>query len=113
MQKNIKENEYIINELSKYKNNSENEIKECRYELSNMVKEIGNLQREKRRKWIHEEQYNLGKLSVQRFSNGQIMDYWEDGTKMVEIKKKLEKIKLQKEEIEKRKRKLSGIKGYR
>ena len=108
--RNKKENEEIISNLNLYKSSSENEIKQCRLDISNMVKEIGELKRQKKKKWIHEQQYNLGKFSVQRFSNGNIIDYWEDGAGIIEIKSKLEKIKNQKEEIEKQKRKFSSTK---
>ena len=105
------ENENIINDLKLYKINSENEIKQCRLDISNMVKEIGELKREKKKKWIHEQQYNLGKFSIQRISNGKTIDYWEEGEEILEIKNKLEQIKNQKEEIEKHKRKLSTTKS--
>lgn len=40
-----------------------------------------------------------------------MLDYWEDGTKMIEIKKALENIKNQKEEIDKQRRKISSNKS--
>ena len=88
-----KENEEIINNLQEYKKNSDIEIKRCRLDISNMVKEISTLQREKKNKWINEQEYNLGKFGIQRFSHGQILDYWEDGAKIIELKKNLENIK--------------------
>ena len=95
-----KENEEIINNLQEYKKNSDIEIKRCRLDISNMVKEISTLQREKKNKWINEQEYNLGKFGIQRFSHGQILDYWEDGAKIIELKKNLENIKQQREEID-------------
>ena len=107
----IKENEEIIKDLQEYKKNSDLEIKRCRLDISNMVKEIAQLKREKKNKWINEQEYNLGKFGIQRFSHGQTIDYWEDGTKIIEIKKQLENIKNQKEEIDKQRRKLSSNKS--
>ena len=69
-----KENEEIISNLQEYKKNSDIEIKRCRLDISNMVKEISTLQREKKNKWINEQEYNLGKFGIQRFSHGQILD---------------------------------------
>ena len=106
-----KENEEIINNLQEYKKNSDIEIKRCRLDISNMVKEISTLQREKKNKWINEQEYNLGKFGIQRFSHGQILDYWEDGAKIIELKKNLENIKQQREEIDKQRKRLSSIKN--
>ena len=106
-----KENEEIINDLQQYKKNSDIEIKRCRLDISNMAKEIAELKREKKNKWINEQEYSLGKFGIQRFSHGQVIDYWEDGTKMIEIKKALENIKNQKEEIDKQRRKISSNKS--
>ena len=39
------------------------------------------------------------------------MDYWEDGTKIIELKKNLENIKLQKEELDKQRKRLSSNKN--
>ena len=105
-----KENEEIIKDLKEYKNNSDIEIKRCRLDISNMAKEISQLRREKKNKWINEQEYNLGKFGIQRFSRGQMIDYWEDGTKILEVKKALEQIKIQKEEIDKQRRKISSSK---
>ena len=104
----IKENEEIIQNLQEYKKNSDLEIKRCRLDISNFVKEISLLQREKKHKWINEEEYNLGKFGIQRFSHGQILDYWEDGTKIIELKKNLENIKIQREELDKQRKRLSS-----
>ena len=83
----LKENDDIINDLQEYKKNSDIEIKRCRLDISNMAKEISELKREKKNKWINEQEYSLGKFGIQRFSNGQTIDYWEDGTKVIEVKK--------------------------
>jgi len=106
-----KENEEIINDLQQYKKNSDIEIKRCRLDISNMAKEIAELKREKKNKWINEQEYSLGKFGIQRFSHGQVIDYWEDGTKIIEIKKALENIKNQKDEIDKQRRKISSNKS--
>ena len=109
----LKENEEIIQSLQEYKKNSDIEIKRCRLDISNMVKEISELRREKKNKWINEQEYYLGKFGIQRFSHGQMMDYWEDGVKIIELKKNLENIKMQKEEIDKQKKRLSSNKNRR
>ena len=107
----LKENEEIINNLQEYKKNSDLEIKRCRLDISNLAKEISTLQREKKNKWINEQEYSLGKFGIQRFSHGQILDYWEDGVKIIELKKNLENIKQQREELDKQRKRLSSIKN--
>ena len=107
----LKENEDIINDLQEYKKNSDIEIKRCRLDISNMAKEIAELKRGQKNKWINEQEYYLGKFGIQRFSHGQTLDYWEDGTKIIEVKKALENIKNQKEEIDKQRRKISSNKS--
>ena len=109
----IKENEDIINNLQEYKKNSDLEIKRCRLDISNMAKEIAALKREIKNKWINEQEYNLGKFGIQRFSHGQIMDYWEDGKKIIELKKNLENIKIQREELDKQRKRLSSKKNQK
>ena len=97
-----KENEEIIIELKKCQQDSETEIKLCRLDISNMVKEISNLKREKRRKWLNEQQYYIGKISTahsHQYNKNHIIEYWEDGKNIIEIKNKLEKIKTQKDLI--------------
>ena len=106
-----KENEVIIKDLQEYKNNSDIEIKRCRLDISNMAKEISQLKREQKNKWINEQEYYLGKFGIQRFSHGQMIDFWEEGTKIIEVKKALENIKNQKEEIDKQRRKISSNKS--
>ena len=97
-----KENEEIILELKQYQKDSEIEIKRCRLDISNMVKEISNLQRESKRKWLNEQQYYIGKISTTHtihYNKSHLIEYWEDGKDFIEIKNKLEKIKSDKEEI--------------
>ena len=99
-----KENEEIIIELRKCQKDSETEIKLCRLDISNMVKEISNLEREKKRKWLNEQQYYIGKISTShshQYNKNHIIEFWEDGKDVIEIKNKLEKIKTQKVIIKK------------
>ena len=102
-----KEKEEIILEYKNYQKVSETEIQLCRLDISNMVKEISNLKRESKRKWLNEQQYNLGKISIASslyFNKNKILEYWEDGKNILDIKYKLEKIKNQKNDIKKGKK---------
>ena len=96
------ENEKLISNLKQCQKDSEMEIKRCRLDISNMAKEISNLKRENKKKWLSEQEYSLGKISTtstHHFKN-RFIEYWEDGKDVIDIKNKLEKIKIQKKEIE-------------
>ena len=104
----IKDLQSQIFSLQEYNKNLENEVKICRLDLIDKVKELELLKKEKKKKWIHEQEYNIGKIGIQRISNGHNIEYWEDGVDMISIKKKLEYIKNQKEELEKQRRKIKS-----
>ena len=100
-----KENEKIISNLKQCQKDSETEIKRCRLDISNMVKEISNLKRENKKKWLNEQQYSIGKISTthtHHFKN-RVIEYWEDGKDIIDIKNKIENIKNKKKEMEKSK----------
>ena len=99
-----KEKEEIILELKKCQKEAEIEIKRCRLDISNMVKEISNLKRESKIKWLNEQQYYIGKICTTHtihYNKNHLIEYWEDGKNFLEIKNKLEKIKIEKEDIKK------------
>ena len=104
----IKDLQSQIFSLQEYNKNLENEVKICRLDLIDKVKEIELFKKEKKKKWIHEQEYIIGKIGIQRISNGHNIEYWEDGIDMISIKKKLEFIKNQKEELEKQRRKIKS-----
>ena len=104
----IKDLQSQIFSLQEYNKNLENEVKICRLDLIDKVKEIELFKKEKKKKWIHEQEYIIGKIGIQRISNGHNIEYWEDGIDMISIKKKLEYIKNQKEELEKQRRKIKS-----
>jgi tousled-like kinase len=69
-----------------------------------MLKEISNLKRENKRKWLNEQQYYLGKISTTfNYNNNKAFECWEDGRDIIEINKKLKKIITQKDELLKQK----------
>lgn len=107
----IKESTDNINELTEYNKSFEMEIKRCRYDICALVKENENYKRQIKKREIHEKQYKIGKIGLQRFSHGQLLDYWEDGEELIYVKRKLDEIKNEKEEIEKMRRRLSNSKS--
>ena len=96
-----KQNEKVISELKKNQQDSDIEIKRCRTDISYMLKEISNLKRENKKKWLNEQQYYLGKISTTfNYNNNKAFECWENGRDIIEINKKLTKIKAQKNELE-------------
>mgnify|MGYP002624685295 CR=1 FL=1 len=99
-----KENEKLISELKKNQQDADIEIKRCRTDISYMLKEISNLKRENKKKWLNEQQYYLGKISTTlHYNNNKAFECWEDGKDIIEINKKLAKIKIQKDELQNQK----------
>ena len=95
-----KQNEKVISELKKNQLDADIEIKRCRTDISYMLKEISNLKRENKKKWLNEQQYYLGKISTTfNYNNSKAFECWEDGKDIIEIKKKLKKLKTQKDEL--------------
>ena len=102
----IKYNENTIKELKEFSEIQDEEIKRCRFDIIQFLKEIQNLKRQQKKKWLYEQEYKLGKILGIRFSShGQIKENYDEGEAIIEINEQLEKIKYQKEELEKQKRK--------
>ncbi len=106
LKENIKYNENTIKELKEFYEIQDNEIKRCRLDIIQFLKEIQKLKRQQKKKWLYDQEYKLGKILGIRFSsNGQIKENLDEGEAIIELNEKLEMIKLQKEELEKQKRK--------
>ena len=105
------ENELIISELNDYKSSYEMEIKKCRYDISNFVKENEHYKRQLKQRKIHEQQLRLGKFTFERISKGIVIDIWEDGNELSSIKRRLDEIRIEKEELEKQKKKIYSNKS--
>ena len=96
-----KQNEKVISELKKNQQDADIEIKRCRTDISYMLKEISSLKRENKKKWLNDQQYYLGKISTNfNYNNNKAFECWEDGRDIIEIKKKLKKLKTQKDELQ-------------
>ena len=96
----LENNEKIIQDLKEIQSNSDIEIKKCRLDICNMVKEIAILKRENKKKWLNEQEYTLGNFSKSLSFNSNV-EYWEDGISFKQIKQKLNNLKNEKEQLEK------------
>lgn len=105
------DNESAINRLNEYNKSLEYEVKRCRFDICNYIKENEEYKRKILKKSLIEKQYSIGKIGVQKTSHGQLLDYFEEGEEIKNIKKRLDEIKIEKEELDKQKKKLK-VKKY-
>ena len=86
-----KENEELISSLKQYQTFAEKEIKQCRLDISNMIKEISNLKRENKIKWLNEQEYNLGKVILFKADSNKkkVLEYWKEGKEFRDLKEKI------------------------
>ena len=73
------ENEIKINELNDYIKSLEFEVKRCRLDICSLVKESEEYKRKIKKKEISEKQFSIGKIRVEKTSNGQLIEYFEEG----------------------------------
>ena len=63
----------------------QNEIEKHEIDICKFVKENAELKRKIMQKEINEKQYSIGKLTYQKLSNGQILEYFEEGNEFKKI----------------------------
>ena len=63
----------------------QNEIEKHEIDICKFVKENAELKRKIMQKEINEKQYSIGKLTYQKLSNGQILEYFEEGSEFKKI----------------------------
>ena len=63
----------------------QNEIEKHEIDICKFVKENAELKRKLMQKEINEKQYSIGKLTYQKLSNGQILEYFEEGNEFKKI----------------------------
>ncbi len=68
------------------------------------------IKRSQKRQWLNEQSLKLGRFLVQRAGN-QIIEVWEDGDDVIKVKNRLQKIIIDKYELEKVRNKLNQILG--
>ena len=63
----------------------QNEIEKHEIDICKFVKENAELKRKIMQKELNEKQYSIGKLTYQKLSNGQILEYFEEGNEFKKI----------------------------
>ena len=92
----IKKNQELNNRIIYFQNEIEkNEMDVCKF-----VKENGELKRKIIQKEINEKQYTIGKLTYQKLSNGQILEYFEEGSEFKKIEILMKNINSKRTELQ-------------
>ena len=87
-----KENIELISSLQEYQTLANKEIKQCRLDISNMIKEISSLKRDNKIKWLNEQEYNLGKVILlykTELNKRKASEYWKEGKEFHDLKEKI------------------------
>lgn len=85
-----------FNAVTNYNKLLNDEMNNSKNEVIKFVKEIEDLHRKNLKKEINDKQYSIGKLVYQRLSNGQVLEYFEEGEEFKKINLKLTHINQQK-----------------
>ena len=99
LRKTNKELEDKYNALNNYYKSKNDELEKCQTFLIKFIKENEELKRQILRKEINDKQYSLGKLVYQHLSNGQILEYFEEGVEFKQLAKVINDINNKKEEL--------------
>lgn len=99
LKKTNQELEDKYNAVNNYYKTKNEELEKCQSHLIKFVKEIEELKRQILRKEINDKQYSLGKLVYQRLSNGQVLEYFEEGAEFKQLAKLINEINAKKNEL--------------
>ncbi|MCQ2818322.1 MAG: protein kinase [archaeon] len=108
LSKKNEEMEQTIEQYVEINKNLDFEVRNCRMNLCRVIKENAEYERKLLKKKLTEQQYSIGKIGMQKTSHGQILDYFEDGEEIIEVRDRLTNIKSEREELDKQKKKLKS-----
>lgn len=100
------ENEENLNSINMLNKGYENQIALGRKSLIKYLKDNEDLKRNLNKIWLNDQAFNLGKFSIQR-AGARLMEVWEDGNDIKNIKAELKEIKNNKDDLEKIKKRLA------
>ena len=92
LQKTLEDKNNTISLMEEKNNDYKSEIKKCYFDISKILKELFDLKRENRFRWIVEQEYQLGNKSLiykNDFGIKKNNEYWNDGILFKDIKNKL------------------------
>jgi len=104
----ILDNELNLKTLNILNKNYENQINQGKNSLIKYLKDYEELKRIKNKIWLNEQAYRLGKFSIQRMGH-RVIEAWEDGEEIINVKNIIKTIKETKEDLEKLKKRLAAV----
>lgn len=100
------ENEENFKSITMLNKTYESQLLLSRKSLIKYLKDNEESKRNLKKIWLNEQAYRLGKFSIQR-AGARLMEVWEDGEEINNIKNAIKEIKNNKEDLEKVKKRLS------
>ena len=102
------ENEQSLKGLSMLNKNYESQMNLGKTSLIKYLKDFEELKRTQNKIWLNEQAYRLGKFSIQRMGH-RVIEAWEDGEEINNVRNSIKQIKETKEDLEKLKKRLAAI----
>jgi tousled-like kinase len=103
-----KEDEENIKNLAIILKQYDTQIGQFKSSMTKILRDLEEIKRAQKRQWLNEQNLKLGRFVVQRAGN-QIIEVWEDGEEVMKIKNILQRIIIDKDELEKVRNKLNQI----
>ena len=103
----FQDNEKDMKNLNNLNKDFENQIMTGRKSLMKYLKDYEDLKRTQNKQWLNEQAYKLGKFSIQR-AGTRLIEVWEDGEKILNLKQNIKDLKNNKEDLEKFKKRLAN-----
>ncbi len=108
----ISENEELAKNVTIISKQNENQIVLAKAGIVRYLKELEEIKRKEKKKWLNDMEYKLGKYTLQRVGQT-VMDVWEDGEEFINLNKRIREIEIEKEKLDKQKKNLQNIQKKR
>ena len=103
----LAEHEESIKSLSVVNKQQDHLIQVSKFSLVKYLKELEEIKRNNKRKWINEQEFRLGKIVVSRVGNKTI-DIWDQGEEITKLQNRYRTIEKEKDELERQKKNLAN-----
>jgi tousled-like kinase len=108
----LSENEELNKNITIMSKQFENQNQITKLSMIKYLRELEEFKRTSKKKWLNEQEYKLGKYTLQRVGQT-VMDVWENGEEFFKLNNKLKEVELEKEKLEKQKKNLQSFQKKR
>jgi tousled-like kinase len=108
----LSENEELNKNITIMSKQFENQSQITKLSMIKYLRELEEFKRTSKKKWLNEQEYKLGKYTLQRVGQT-VMDVWENGEEFFKLNNKLKEVELEKEKLEKQKKNLQSFQKKR